>query len=218
MPDGANRMEKVDEQLWIRTSGCGDRDYLVGNGHTFPGRISCYCPTRDVGFSISLSEIEEMSAESARWVAGFLAGNEPRPEDMFGPGIHDADDSDPRWARWRQAVSEFRTTGTWPHGPWKHLIPFPSGTTLPPFVWTLRGDEVWTWEGRRWVRAGPQPRRSDGLLEETPCVERGHCNMDAVTTVHAVCGNCGNTALSIPHGFTAEEWDHVQYGYKPTLV
>lgn len=101
-----------DEALWIRTGGCDGVDHLVGSCHTFPGRMRAYCPTKNIGFCVSLSEIVEMSPESSRWVQGFLGGNEPRPEDMFGPGIHDADDADPRWARWRAACAEFRTTGS----------------------------------------------------------------------------------------------------------
>lgn len=206
----------VDEQLWIRTDGCDGRDYLVGNPHTFPGRMSAYCPEGKVGFAVSLSEIKEMSPESARWVAGFLTGNEPRPEDMFGLGMRDAHDSDPRWERWRRALAEFRATGDWPHAGWEHLIPFPPGTRLPPFVWTLRGDEVWTWNGDAWVRADPQPPRRFGHLEGTVCFEREHCVMTGVTTVHVVCDDCGDTGECVPDGFTAEEWERAQYVHQPT--
>ena len=211
----AKRNKVVDERLWIRTSNCDDRDYLVGNSHTFPGRMYGYCPTQDIGFSVSLSEIDEMSSASASWVAGFLAGNEPRPEDMFGPGVHDAYDSEPRLERWRRALDEFRASGEWPHARWEHLVPFPPGTKLPPFVWTLRGDEVWTWNGDDWVKADPQPRRQFRLLEGTVCFRRGHCDATGVTTVHVVCDDCGDTTQCIPDGFTAEEWERAQYVYQP---
>ena len=209
------QQDEVDEQLWIRTSGCDGRYYLMANGHTFSGRISAYCPTRDSGFSVSLPEIEEMSPESARWVAGFLAGNEPDPEEMFGPGIHDADDADPRWERWRLAVADFRVTGKWPHAGWHYPIPFPSGLDLPAFVWTLRGDEVWAWAGSTWVKPIPSPPAGFHLLEGTVCFDRGHCRMTVVTDVHAVCDDCGHTSETIPGGLTAEEWQRAQYEYRP---
>ncbi len=212
----SNEQEEIDEKLWVRTSDCQDRDYLVGQCHTFPGRMSAYCPSKGVHYSLSFSEIDEMSADSERWVAGFLAGNEPRPEDMFGPGIHDAHDSDPRWERWRRAVAEFRATGAWPHARWQYLIPFPAGTALPLFVWTLRGDEVWSWDGDAWVRADPQPPLRSGSLAGTVCAERGRCDDTMVTTVHSVCTDCGDTTETIPPGFGWEEWERVQYGYQPT--
>ena len=212
MSEAADYLERIDERLWIfRANGCGERDFLVGNSHTFRGRMGAYCPTQDVGYSISLSEIDEMSPESARWVAGFLSGNEPEAEEMFGPGIHDANDSDSRWQRWRDALAEFRATGVWSHAGWGHLIPFPPGTVLPAFVWTLRGDEVWAWTGEAWARADPQPPRTHGLLQGTLCFERGHCNMAAVTTAHVVCDDCGDTAHTVPAEFTSDEWERVQY-------
>jgi hypothetical protein len=47
-------------------------------------------------------DMVELSPEAAVWMAGFLAGNEPEPEEMFGPGITEAADDDPRMQRWRQ--------------------------------------------------------------------------------------------------------------------
>ena len=215
MSDDAKDIEEIDETLWIRVDACDSHDYLVGNSHTFPGRMSAYCPTDGIHYSVSLSEIEEMSPEARRWVAGFLAGNEPRPEDMFGPAIHDAYDSDPRWRRWRDAIAEFRNSGSWPHADWGHLIPFPPGTSLPPLVWTIRGDEVWTWADDEWIRADPQPDRTSGFLSGTVCAERGHCELTMVSTVHAICEGCGETSQVIPEGLTREEWERAQYDYRP---
>lgn len=45
----SNEQEEIDEKLWIRTSGCEGLDYLVGNCHTFPGRMGAYCPRKGVG-------------------------------------------------------------------------------------------------------------------------------------------------------------------------
>jgi hypothetical protein len=105
---------EIDERLWIRTNGCEQRDFLRGNGHTSPGRMSAFCPHMPGGFSVTLSEIEDMSDESRLWIAGYLHGNEPRPELMFGDQIYEADDDDPRWTQWRAAVQRFDATGEWP--------------------------------------------------------------------------------------------------------
>jgi hypothetical protein len=128
MPDAG---PPVDERLWIRTNGCADRDFLAGNGHTFHGRISAYCPHKSHGFSVSLSEIEEMSPESSIWIDGYLAGNEPDPHEMFGQGIYELDEDHPRWRRWFDAVAEFRTTGSWPHGEPNVADPDPGGDGSP---------------------------------------------------------------------------------------
>jgi len=209
-------MEGLDQQLWIRRAGFDCRDFLVGNPHTFRGRMAAYCPTANYGYSVSLGGIEEMSSESASWVAGFLAGNEPGPDDMFGPGIYDTpDEHGGHWQRWRDALAEFRTGGTWRHAGWRHLIPFLPGTTLPPFVWTLRGDEVWTWNGDTWLKADPQPRHQFEMLEGTLCFERRFHETTVVTTVHGVCDDCGETSETGTGGYTLEEWQRARYTYVP---
>lgn len=74
---------------------------------------------------------------------------------------------------------------------------------------------MWTWADDGWIRADPQPDRTSGLLTGTVCVERGHCDMRMVSTVHSVCDDCGDTSQSIPEGFTHEEWERAQYDYRP---
>ena len=105
---------QVDESLWFEAS-CGGRDFLVGNGHTFTGRMAAWCPHTEVGYNVSLAEMGEMSTETRYYVAGFLAGSEP------GCPVH-PDDVDPRLeeadlAAWEAALSRFRRTGHW-HGRW----------------------------------------------------------------------------------------------------
>jgi hypothetical protein len=46
--------------------------------------MSARCPHSDRGFSVSLGQIEEMSAEAEIWIDGYLAGNEPPGEEMDG--------------------------------------------------------------------------------------------------------------------------------------
>lgn len=102
----------VDPELWILTyKHPSHREYLVGNSHTFPGRMSAYCPEENRGFSVSKFEIERCSAYSRRWIDGFLHGNTPpAPDD---------DDVTPRewesrFARWRELAATFHETGQWP--------------------------------------------------------------------------------------------------------
>jgi len=60
-----------------------------------------------------LGEIEEMSAEAEIWISGYLAGNEPSGEEMYGEEWFEFADVDPRVERWRRAIALFRQTGVW---------------------------------------------------------------------------------------------------------
>lgn len=101
----------VDERLWFEAP-CGGRDFLMGNGHTFTGRLTAWCPHDEVGYSVSLGEMGAMPDESRYYVAGFLAGNEPEcPTDDEG----ETDEAD--LIAWRSATRRFRHTGQW-YGRW----------------------------------------------------------------------------------------------------
>jgi hypothetical protein len=65
-----------DQYLWFEAS-CGGRDLLTGNGGTFPGRMSAWCPDKRVSYNVSFSEMGEMSLQARYYVAGFLAGSQP---------------------------------------------------------------------------------------------------------------------------------------------
>jgi hypothetical protein len=77
--------------------------------------MAAYCPHLDSGrdVCVSLGEIRTMSDESALWAAGFLAGNEPSGEAVFGDAW-DAVPGDARETEWRRAAFDFRCTGEWP--------------------------------------------------------------------------------------------------------
>lgn len=101
----------VDERLWF-DAPCGRRDFLVGNGNTFVGRMAAWCPHDGVGYHVSLAEMGTMSEQTRYFVAGFLAGSAPGyPTDDDG----DTDDAD--LAAWRAATARFRRTGSW-YGRW----------------------------------------------------------------------------------------------------
>jgi hypothetical protein len=103
--------EPVDERLWFQAT-CGGRDYLVGSGNTFTGRMAAWCPAQRVGYNVSLGEIGTMPDETRYFITGFLAGAQPdRPVDDQG----DMDEAD--LAAWRSATQRFRRTGYW-YGRW----------------------------------------------------------------------------------------------------
>ncbi len=187
----------------------GERAYLTYNPHTHLGHMGAWFPQLGRFLSINKNDIAELSPEAEAWMAGFLAGSEPGPQEMFGPGITEVGDADPRMQRWREALADFRRTGWWPHAAWVDVVPFPPGTRLPQFVWVRRGDEIWAWDGVSWAKADPQPALTSGRLKGSVCSERRHCDLHQVTTVHLVCIDCGETLVIVPEGFTEETWrDH----------
>ncbi|MBO0827642.1 MAG: hypothetical protein J2P24_07655 [Streptosporangiales bacterium] len=104
---------EVDERLWFE-AGCGGRDLLVGNGHTFVGRMAAWCPHDEVGYNVSLGEMGEMSDAARHWIAGYLAGAEPgHPYVENEDGDLDRADM----AAWESALRRFRRTGEW-YGRW----------------------------------------------------------------------------------------------------
>lgn len=111
MGTGADGGRGVDEALWFG-GACGQRDYLIGNSHTFTGRMTAWCPAHEVSYNVSSSEITEMSPESRYFIRGFLHGAEPGfPVDGQG------ETSDQDLEAWRQAVARFRRNGAW-YGRW----------------------------------------------------------------------------------------------------
>ncbi|MDP1793701.1 MAG: hypothetical protein Q8K63_06140 [Acidimicrobiales bacterium] len=109
--------ERVDPERWIKTSACSQADLLLGNSHTFRGRMYAYCPHDEEGYSVSLHEITAMSTSAEQWIDGFLAGSEPEPADMFGAESDEWDSSDPRLDEWRRVIGRYRRTGIWPPPP-----------------------------------------------------------------------------------------------------
>lgn len=80
----AEQAEEPDPLLWFEAP-CGGRDLLAGNGNTFPGRMSAWCPDQQVSYNVSLAEMGQMSQQARYYVAGFLAGNQPGPPPAAGP-------------------------------------------------------------------------------------------------------------------------------------
>lgn len=104
--------EPLDENLWFIGS-CGGRDLLIGNGHTFIGRMKAWCPQKRVSYNVSLGEIREMSLESRYFIRGFLSGSEPHWPSNENGNVDDMD-----LAAWVSATRRFRQTGSW-FGRWR---------------------------------------------------------------------------------------------------
>lgn len=102
---------EVDERLRFEAY-CGGRDFIVGNPHTFPGRMAAWCPHDRAGYCVSLGEIATMSDESRYFIAGFLAGNEPEP-----PTDDEGESDEADQVAWQSARRRFRRTGCW-YGRW----------------------------------------------------------------------------------------------------
>ena len=100
-------MDSIDSRLVFRSSHCDGDHYLVGNPHTFPGRMAMWCEVSSCELSVSLSEISSASEHARVWIDGFLAGNEPAPPQNDDPSEEQA---------WHRARRAFRATGEWQTG------------------------------------------------------------------------------------------------------
>jgi hypothetical protein len=102
---------EYDENLWIELKNCEGRHFLIGNPHTFKGRIDVYCPPKNSTCCISYCEIKNMSIESKYWLHGYLRGNEPDPpEEYEGESAIDYFQSE-RYKEWEFKIQKFRNTG-----------------------------------------------------------------------------------------------------------
>ncbi|WP_053367952.1 hypothetical protein [Bacillus sp. FJAT-27245] len=103
---------EFEKELWFELKGhCEGRHYIIGNPHTFNGRISAYCLQKDVLFNVSFGEIVNMPQETKYWIKGYLSGNEPSP-----PVDEDGDVYPPEheeFIRWQESIDLFHETGYW---------------------------------------------------------------------------------------------------------
>lgn len=205
----------VDPRLWVRVDGIEGRCFLLGNNHTFRGRICAYSESDRTAFGISKCQIVEQSDEAGYWIEGFLNGAEPRGEDMFGPRF--LDDEDGLRERWWKALELFHESGSWPpYGDWELPLAFPPDLELPVTPWCRRVDEIWIWSSNRWALLEPQPPNP---LWYSPagstCDEEGH-DCACLTDCHSVCLRCGDTDEIVPDHFTnLSDWKAVRSLYLP---
>jgi hypothetical protein len=102
---------KYDERLWFTIGEhCAGQHFILGNPHTFPGRMMAWCPRKGTSFFFSKREVETASAEAMAWIDGFLAGNEPAPPVAEDGDVDFASDA---YKQWTQEVERFHETGMW---------------------------------------------------------------------------------------------------------
>jgi hypothetical protein len=104
-----------DENLWFMHEGCEGKHFLIGNPHTYPGRMWAWCPKDERTFFVSKGAMGEMSEAAKYWVMGFLAGNQPEPprdgED------NEVDFKGVAYREWLKNIEVFERTGIWEHEP-----------------------------------------------------------------------------------------------------
>jgi hypothetical protein len=103
--------QQYDERLWFNHRGCLGRHFLLGNPHTFPGRMMGWCERKQRSFFFSKTEVEECSPEAAAWIEGFLAGNEPSPPRDSEGNVQFGSD---RYQAWVIQMQSFRELGHLP--------------------------------------------------------------------------------------------------------
>jgi hypothetical protein len=96
---------EVDTDLEFRSTHCDGWHFLVGNPHTFPGRMAAWCQNQQVEITVSLDEMTYISLGASFWIKGFLAGSELAPPTSDSPSDE---------AAWEEARREYRSTGIWP--------------------------------------------------------------------------------------------------------
>ncbi len=104
--------EDIDKELWFTVPDkChGEKHYLLGNPHTFKGRIMAWCPHKETSFFVSLKEMKELSEPARWWITGYLRGNEPHPP-INGDGDTNFDSKE--YKAWEKACDEFHESGVW---------------------------------------------------------------------------------------------------------
>jgi len=128
--------DDIDPELWFASKQCGgQRDYLYDSGgHTWPGRMSAYCPHEDEahsGYRISVHELpDDLPTATRYWVRGFMAGNLPEPR---------RPDDRAYMERWDANAKDFVATGLWD-----------TDLLLPPSA---------AYQVRDWLRCQPSPRQ-----------------------------------------------------------
>ncbi len=210
MTDQEGSAPDYDPELWVILEGDESRCYLLGNAHTWPGRMVVWGEEIGRTFAASTYQVTDASDAARRWMDGFLHGNEPTPGEYLGIGEFAAsnlDDDDPAFPRWRAALQDFHVNGTLPALQSVPTTPFPRDEIYGHIPWAWAGGQVWTWKDRAWQVADPQPALDGTLLVGSICAERGYSNMEAIGDNHLACVDCGETveAYDVPLDELTEE-------------
>lgn len=107
----------TNPDLWVEVDGYPGKLFIMGNPHTFPGRITGWSYDNDESLYFSKNEITASSEAARWWIEGYLHGAEPEPDEYLGVHPHDVDDmdnGDPRLNQWLDALATFRQNGDMP--------------------------------------------------------------------------------------------------------
>ena len=108
------KRSETHPDLWVEVADYPGRLHIMGNPHTFPGRVTAWSFERNESLYFSKDDVTEASEAARWWLDGYLHGSEPEFEEYFAieaGDMGDVDEADPRWAEWRAALEEFRATG-----------------------------------------------------------------------------------------------------------
>lgn len=102
-----------DENLWFEHLGCEGKHYIIGNPHTYTGRMWAWCPLNNRSFFVSKGDMGDMSEMMKYWINGYLHGSEPSPP-MNEEG--DVDFTSLAYKLWQKETALFVETGYWHSG------------------------------------------------------------------------------------------------------
>lgn len=166
--------------LWVVADSIG-QVWLLGNPHTFPGRIHVRALNGDL-LSISRSEILSFGPGAAEWVDGFLAGSEPEVSTSWAASA-DVKHLERGLSRVR---SNFRRTGEW-IGP-THAPPKLTGRIVD--AWIYWAGSTLRWTGGAW-RLDRKTEVLQGTFRAgTRCADRGYHQVSA-NADWTYCDDCG---------------------------
>jgi hypothetical protein len=95
--------KNVRRKLWITLASSGEKGFIVGSCHTFPGRFLVWFDNDQRARCVSKAELADASQEAEWWIDGFLHGSVPlAPEDASSE------------AEWWGNRASFLRTGYWP--------------------------------------------------------------------------------------------------------
>ena len=101
---------KYNTDLWFEHKGCTGKHFILGNPHTFIGRIYAWCPVKQTAFCVSRTEIGKLSNEAEYWIKGYLTGQQPVPPTNENDEI---DYQSKEFKEWEKKVDIYEKTGDW---------------------------------------------------------------------------------------------------------
>lgn len=104
---------EINTELWVELVDSDVRWYVCGNPHTFPGHFDVWSPDLDIALTVQKAEVTGSSESAKWWIEGFLHGSEPSINEYLGVSPeHDVAEDDPAWDDWREALDDYRRSGT----------------------------------------------------------------------------------------------------------